>query len=526
MIRSPTKKQSERDRSQSGSRSDSRPRHARNTRQNSLLSDTDTPTPINNAKKIGTVSNMSSNTKTTGASSSSVLDHLNQLVHAPTSVSQPSQTPPPTNVVQSTAGLPPPQQLPAQQNVQRQTNQSTAAPQHLITQQPHPPNVATPNPNAQQPPQPNAAHQTAITNLQNQFAQMQSVLATLVTSQQQMSQLLQTVVAQQTPATPNVATNVATESQSNAQLTPPVTGIAITQAQPDTGTVTPPQPSTSHSIFQKMQLPRISKLLPEQSFRQLECYMNRNNVINDDDKFGMLQLAIEPETASHVTAIIDHPPVSNRYNTLKEAIIKLYAESQTLKMRKLLSQTQFRSTKPSLILSEMRQLHPGHGDGAMFKSLFLERLPPRIRNAVNSLKLLVPNTTELTLDAIAEYADQQMDDIDNESIQAVRSNQAGEAQRPLESMEAIVERVCKQFVSQRRGRSQSRTRDQRSHEQYKRSPSRDQASGTTQTESKAEASGPLPCFYHMKFGNNRHENRKCYPGCSLHKEWLARNSKN
>lgn len=195
-------------------------------------------------------------------------------------------------------------------------------------------------------------------------------------------------------------------------------------------------------------------------------------------------------------------------------------------MRKLLSQTQFRSNKPSLILSEMRQLHPEHGDNAMFKSLFLERLPPRIRNAVGSLKLLFPNASTLTLDAIAEYADQQMDDIDNESIQAVRSNQSAEAQRPVESMEAIIERVCQQFMSQRRGRSQSRPRDQRIHEQRKRSPSRDQASGTTQTETKAEASGPLPCYFHMKYGNNRHENKKCYPGCSLHKEWLARNSKN
>lgn len=238
--------------------------------------------------------------------------------------------------------------------------------------------------------------------------------------------------------------------------------------------------------------------------------MTKNNIIADDDKFGVLQLAIESDTTAHVTSIIEHPPTNDRYKTLKEAIIKLYAESQTMKMRKLLSQTKFRSTKPSLILSEMRQLHPNHGDSEIFKSLYLERLPPRIRNAVTSLKLLIPTASTLTLDAIAEYADQQMDDIDIEPIQVIRTNQ------PTESTEAMIERICQKFFSRERGRSRGRAINQRS-----RSPSQARQQTPTPMNAHAPESGPRPCFFHEKYGNGRHENRKCYPGCKFHKEWLA-----
>lgn len=249
--------------------------------------------------------------------------------------------------------------------------------------------------------------------------------------------------------------------------------------------------------------------------------MSKNDIITDDDKFGVLQLPIEPETTAHVTSIIEHPPGSDRYNTLKQAIIKLYAEPQSLKMRKLLSQTKFRSTKPSLILSEMRQLHPSNGDSEIFKSLFLERLPPRIRNAVTSLKLLVPNASTLTLDAIAEYADQQMDDIENETIQAVRSNQPHEA-KAVESMEAMIERICEKFFTHERGRSRSRA-----HNQRNRTPSQARQQTPPPNKTQSSEDGPQPCYYHVRYGNGRHENKKCYHNCKFHKELQAiQSSKN
>lgn len=469
MFRSPSKQKTG-----AGNRSDSSSieRHNRNTRSNSRRSESEhtNPSVPHQSRKPTTAFNMNSNA-------------LSTTTQAPPVNSEPAQpTPPPTN-----------QQVIARANTPSVQPQAPVNSQPVQLLQSQVSNIPSTSSNA--PPQADSAppnSQAAITELQTQFAQMQSVLAALTTSQQQMSQLLQVMAA----------------PHSNPQVT-------VLPQQPTNNAHSAITTPDSHSIFRRMQLPRISKVHPEHSFGQLECYMSKNNIISDDDKFGVLQLAIEPETTAHVSTIIENPPSIDRYKTLKDAIIKLYAESQTIKMRKLLSQTKFRSTKPSLILSEMRQLHPNHGENEIFKSLFLERLPPRIRNAVTSLKLLVPSANTFSLDAIAEYADQQMDDIDNETIQAIRSHQSHEV-HPVESMEAIIERVCKKFFTSERGRSRSRPRHQSN-----RSPSQPPQTKPITSQSTPVESGPRPCYFHVKYGNDRHENFKCYPGCKFHQEWLA-----
>lgn len=158
----------------------------------------------------------------------------------------------------------------------------------------------------------------------------------------------------------------------------------------------------------------------------------------------------------------------------------------------------------------MRRLYP-HGENELFRSLFLERLPMQIRNSIGSLKLLMPNAQALSLDQIAEYADQLMDGSEEETVNAVRPT------ANKESMEDMIERVCRKLMGEaERGRSMSRNRNNRGT-QHRRSPSN---SEFTQ-QAADDRHEKQPCFYHVKYGNGRHENKRCYPGCPLHQQWLA-----
>lgn len=340
--------------------------------------------------------------------------------------------------------------------------------------------------------------------LQAQITAMQSMMVSLVASQQQTAQLLGTMLAQQASMAHPATTTIQPTLSSNVT----VTTNSEVQTPGDQPMVTP------HGIFRRMQMPRISKIQPENSFVQLECWLAYNNIITDEDKFGVLQLAIEPDTTAHMLTIINNPPATNRYPALKKAIIKLYAESQVSKMRKLLLQTSYSSSKPSIVLSEMRQFCPEGSNTEIFKSLFLERLPAHIRNSINSLKLLVPNAEQLTLDQIAEYGDQQLDSGEQHSVHTVRANTIDEF------LEQIIERVCKKFITKgQRSRSNSRSHDHRKNTPLTHVKPVERPSSSFD-EAQQNASGPKPCYFHEKYGNGRHENKKCYPGCQLHKEWL------
>lgn len=346
--------------------------------------------------------------------------------------------------------------------------------------------------------------------LQTQMTQMQQLLTALTVSQQQTNQFLQTLVAQnaamaqQPPQQPSQGAQQPPQQQpQSAQPTPSQTqGAHPPPSQPPTGN------ATNHPLFQRMQMPRISKIHPENSFMQLECWMDNNQMTSDKHRFDTLKLAIESETTGHVQGLIDNPPSTEQYSTLKKAIIKLYSESQELRLRKLLSKTSMVNTKPSLILSEMRQLYPNGGESEIFRTIYLERLPPRIRNAVNSLKLVVPNASSLTLDLVAEYADQQMESTDDDPVHAVRS--APKAN----DLEEIVERICQKFFSQR---TQSRGRSKNRNQNWQ--PERNTSNAPQQSEGATGGSNRQPCYYHKKFGNNRHENKQCYDNCPLHAEW-------
>lgn len=249
---------------------------------------------------------------------------------------------------------------------------------------------------------------------------------------------------------------------------------------------------------------KITSKHTEHSFHQLESWLALNGYTRDDDKFNALKVFIEPETYDIVANLIYSPPPNNKYETLKSAIIKAFTDSETKNIHKLLSGLQLGDRRPSQLLTEMSKLYKGPKD-KIFRELFLARLPPNVRGIL----VAAPQQDErqpMSIEALAQWTDNIIEQTSSSlSISAISehhsSSQTSKLQAQVNELTKKLNELCAN-----RSRSRSRSRSN--------SASRGNATDSTKM-----------CFYHKKFGNGQHANRKCKEGCPLHDQWLAHNNR-
>ena len=99
-------------------------------------------------------------------------------------------------------------------------------------------------------------------------------------------------------------------------------------------------------------------------------------------------------------------PGNQPYQTLKQALIKLYKISDDNRLDRLVHQTDLGDCKPTELLSELRTLlgescNVGTDLDKLLRKLFLDRLPPQVR-------LILAGSPQPTLDLMAQRADDIM----------------------------------------------------------------------------------------------------------------------
>lgn len=112
-------------------------------------------------------------------------------------------------------------------------------------------------------------------------------------------------------------------------------------------------------------------------------------------------------------------------------------------------------------------------------------------NAHSSTAQQIPLTTEL----VAQWADNIIDGSErSQSINAASapSNEFSMLKKQMDEMMKRMEAIAKQVP---------------------------QAKPQSSTSSSTKSDDI--CFFHRKYGNGKHENKKCDEGCRLHKFWLA-----
>ncbi|GFT52405.1 transposon Ty3-G Gag-Pol polyprotein [Trichonephila clavipes] len=87
---------------------------------------------------------------------------------------------------------------------------------------------------------------------------------------------------------------------------------------------------------------------------------------------------------SYVSDIVLSPPNSDKYHTLSQRLITQFSDSETQKIKKLLTDLQLGDEKPSHLLRKMKELSNGQLQDDFLQSLWLQRMPPHIQTVLSA----------------------------------------------------------------------------------------------------------------------------------------------
>ena len=130
-----------------------------------------------------------------------------------------------------------------------------------------------------------------------------------------------------------------------------------------------------------------------------------SNISTEQKRFSAILSALDYQVIRKVQNIIRNPG-NQPYQTLKQALIKLYKISDDNRLDRLLHQTELGDRKPTELLSELHSLlgescNVGPDLDKLLRKLFFDRLPPQVR-------LILAGSPQPTLDLMAQRADDIM----------------------------------------------------------------------------------------------------------------------
>jgi hypothetical protein len=251
-------------------------------------------------------------------------------------------------------------------------------------------------------------------------------------------------------------------------------------------------------LFTKFTPGKITPKFVEESLEQFESWLKMTKIDNDDERFHLLKMLIEPETYQHVGTIISSPPITNKYETLRNAIIKAFTETEAARIKALLSGIQLGNRRPSQLLAEMSNLYKGTKD-KLFHELFIGRLPPTVRGILVSMQRNQSSQSQPpSIDTIAQWADAIMEQSEPQnSVNQIMT----EAQQPdnlMSTLNGLINKIDNYTRTSNNARKQFNPKNRKQDD---------------------------ICYYHRKFGKGKHLNRKCNDDCRLHEAWIQNQHK-
>ncbi|XP_046803786.1 uncharacterized protein LOC124419214 [Lucilia cuprina] len=243
---------------------------------------------------------------------------------------------------------------------------------------------------------------------------------------------------------------------------------SASQEMPQSNPTPPPAVSPEISSAKTPKLPAFWKDEPEVWFLQVEASFCICGITQDTTKFEYLVMNLEESVLFLVKDIIISPPTSGKYETLKELIIKSFAECAEHQLKRLLSGMDMGDQKPSHYLQRIKSLPNGKVSSDILKTL--ECLSDKVKSI-----LAVCETNDV--DKLAFQADK---------IVKATSMFVSEVSTP---QNADISSKLDNFISRIDARSRS---SQRTNSSSFRARSRSRGSLTNRKESGL-------CWYHWRF---------------------------
>ncbi|GFS57979.1 uncharacterized protein TNCV_3124651 [Trichonephila clavipes] len=224
-----------------------------------------------------------------------------------------------------------------------------------------------------------------------------------------------------------------------------------------------------------------------------------SGIASDDTKYSTLVANLDAETLSYVSDIVLSPPNSDKYHTLSQRLITQFSDSETQKIKKLLTDLQLGDEKPSHLLRKMKELSNGQLQDDFLQSLWLQRMPPHIQTVLSA--------SSEPLDKLAIIADKVSEVVGSSSnicaattVPPTSQSSSCSAQPTMDSLARQIQELSLQVVELTRDRNYSR------HQRY----SSDRQRSHSRSRSVNRRSGI--CYYHRRY---KEQARKCVSPCAF-----------
>ncbi|GFW76070.1 hypothetical protein TNCV_2057171 [Trichonephila clavipes] len=224
-----------------------------------------------------------------------------------------------------------------------------------------------------------------------------------------------------------------------------------------------------------------------------------SGISSDDTKYSALVANLDAETLSYVSDIVLSPPNSDKYHTLSQRLITQFSDSETQKIKKLLTDLQLGDEKPSHLLRKMKELSNGQLQDDFLQSLWLQRMPPHIQTVLSA--------SSEPLDKLAIIADKVSEVVGSSSTICAATTVSPPSQSSSCSVQPTMDSLARQIQElSLRVAELTRERNSSRHQRY----SSDRRRSHSRSRSVNRGSGI--CYYHRRY---KEQARKCVSPCAF-----------
>ncbi|XP_063619661.1 uncharacterized protein LOC134792322 [Cydia splendana] len=248
---------------------------------------------------------------------------------------------------------------------------------------------------------------------------------------------------------------------------------------------------------------------PRHWFIQVEAILNPQH-LKDQARYDLVLGKLTKSAIGQITDLLLQPPVTGKYEALKEKLLAIYEDSAKAQLQKLLSDMELGEQKPSHLLRKMRDLARGKVPDQTLCILWQNHLPQAARAAVAV-------ADSQNLDSLAAIADKVLEAVRPTphvaEVQASTSRggvtQSPEMAAVLAALERLEGRICGlEEHSKRSGRGRFRQRGRSASRSGMRQRSGSRGRSSTR---RTPDSPDWLCSYHFRY---REKAQRCVPPCA------------
>ncbi|XP_043862592.1 uncharacterized protein LOC122756652 [Drosophila santomea] len=230
-------------------------------------------------------------------------------------------------------------------------------------------------------------------------------------------------------------------------------------------------------------------------FVQIEAQFQCSRISSDNTRYYHLISALDADIMTEVSDVLVQPSEVNKYEHLKEIIIKRFTESPDRQLQRALLELDLGDKKPSQLLRQMTTLADGRASADALRVRWLSQLPQHVQR---SLKLL----RSATLEAQAALADDLMEEESGSFVMAAGPSSAqfrgNTREYPPAAGTSVVDDLKRDIAAIKASLTHLQNMQPSSH-------------SCPADRNEQQLRSPRVCFYHAKFGPNA---RKCSSPCA------------